>query len=515
MFSRINSFGIHGVEGFPVTVEADVSDGLPGFIMVGYLAEEVREAQERVRTALKNSGCRLPPRKVMLNLSPAGVRKEGTAYDLAIAVAVLCCLGEICREGLEQWAFIGELGLDGRVKPVSGVLSRVYAAFRAGIRRFFVPQDNVLEGTAVAGLEIVGVRTLQELKEILQKRRETEGKWFDGSLFRPGEDQEFDVDYEEIQGLPMVRRACEAAAAGRHNILFIGPAGTGKTMAARRLPTILPPLSLEESIEVSKVYSICGLLKKEEPLLKIRPFRSPHHSITPRALAGGGRSPRPGEISLASHGILFLDELPEFPVHILDLLRQPMEEKRITVSRMNGAVEFPADTIVAAAMNPCKCGFYPDMDRCTCSDMQIRRYLSRISGPFLDRIDIGVEVPRQPPSPPGGRAKGESSAAMRERVIEAAGRQEERLKGTGLRFNSQMKRKQIEEFCRLPETEQRFLNQIYEKYGFSVRGYEKILKTARTLADLDGKKEIGREQLGEAVAFRSFERNYWGMGPLR
>lgn len=514
MFSKINSFGIHGVEGFPVTVEADVSDGLPGFIMVGYLSEEVREAQERVRTALKNSGCRLPPRKVMLNLSPAGVRKEGTAYDLAIAASVLCCLGEVCRSGLEDSAFIGELGLDGSVKPVFGVLSRVYAAAREGIKRFFVPQDNVLEGTAVEGMEIVGVQTLLELKEILQNRREAAGRRFDGSLFQAGECRKFEVDYEEVQGLPMVRRACEASAAGRHNILFIGPAGTGKTMAARRLPTILPPLSLEESIEVSKVHSICGLLKKEEPLLKMRPFRSPHHSITSRALAGGGRNPRPGEISLATHGILFLDELPEFPVQILDLLRQPMEERRITVSRVNGAVEFPADTIVAAAMNPCKCGFYPDMVRCTCSEAQIRRYLSRVSGPFLDRIDIGVEVPRQPPLNPNGPA-GECSAVMRERVMAAVQRQEERLKGTGIRFNSQMNRRQIEEFCRLPKKEKAFLDQIYQKYGFSIRGYEKILKTARTLADLDGAKEIGRDQLGEAVAFRSFERSYWGLKPLR
>lgn len=510
MFSKVNSFGIHGVEGFPVTVEADISDGLPGIVMVGYLSEEVREAQDRVRTALKNSGCRLPPRKLMLNLSPAGVRKEGTAYDLGIAAAILCCLGEARRDGLGQSAFIGELGLDGSVKPVHGVLSRVVAGAKLGITRFFVPKDNVLEGTAVEKVEIVGVESLQELKEILQNKRAVDGKCFNPDLFCQQENAEYEVDYEEIQGLPMVRRACEAAAAGRHNVLFIGPAGTGKTMAARRLPTILPPLTLEESLEVSKIYSICGLLKKEAPLMRVRPFRSPHHSITARALAGGGRTPIPGDISLATHGILFLDELPEFPPQILDLLRQPMEERKITISRLSGAVEFPADSLIAAAMNPCKCGFYPDMTRCTCTEQQIRRYLGRISGPFLDRIDIGVEVPRQPPAAPGSQAQGECSAAMRERVAAARQRQEERFEKEGIHFNSQMKRKQIEEFCRLPKPEREFLNQIYHQFGFSARGYEKILKTARTLADLDGHKEITRGHLGEAVAFRSFEQNYWG-----
>lgn len=303
MFNKITTFGLHGVESFPVSVEADLSDGLPGFIMVGYLAEEVKEAQERVRTALKNSGFRLPPRKVTINLSPAGIRKEGTAYDLAIAVCVLCCLGEIDADRLERCAFIGELGLDGRIKPVNGILSRVYEASRQGITRFFLPSENVLEGTSVRGVEIVGVHSLQELAELLEHPESICGKQFDETLFQTETEPEFDMDFEELLGLPTVRRASEAAVAGKHNILYIGPAGTGKTMAAKRLATILPPLSLEESIEISKIYSICGLLSKEKPLLKIRPFRSPHHSATAAALAGGGKNPRPGEISLATHGV--------------------------------------------------------------------------------------------------------------------------------------------------------------------------------------------------------------------
>lgn len=509
MFSKINSLGIHGVEGFPVTVEADVSDGLPGFIMVGYLSEAVKEAQERVRTALKNSGFYLPPKKVMVNLSPGDIRKEGTAYDLAIAAAVLCCLGEASQDGLEHAAFIGELGLDGRIKPVKGILSRVFAAAKQGIRRFFVPKENLSEGRAVRNIEIVGVGSLRELADILSGRAEAAGFWFEESMFRQ-EEPVFPVDYDEMVGLPTVRRACQTAAAGRHNILFIGPAGTGKTMAARRLPTIMPPITLEESVEVSKIYSICGLLPKEQPLVRERPFRSPHHSATAQAIAGGGRNPRPGEISLATHGILFLDELPEFSAAILDLLRQPMEERRITVSRLNGAVEFPADAMVAAAMNPCKCGFYPDLGRCTCTEAQIRRYLGSISGPFLDRIDIGVEVPRQTDMPVVGRKRGESSASMRARVMSARQIQDERFKGEPCIFNSQMGKGQIARHCRLKKSDERFLEDIFRVYGLSARACEKILRTARTLADLDEKKQISREHLSESVAFRSFEKKYWG-----
>lgn len=511
MFSNIMSFGLCGVEAFPVSVEADISDGLPGFIMVGYLAQEVREAQERVRASFKNSGFRLPPRKITVNLSPAGVRKEGTAYDLAIAVSMLCCLGQIAPESVNGSAFIGELGLDGSIKPVRGVLPRAYAASKLGINRVFLPAENVREGMAARGLEAVGAGSLKELAQLLADPASIKGSWFDDSLFPGEEDPEFDMDFDEIRGLATVRRASEAAVAGKHNILYIGPAGTGKTMAARRLATILPPLSLEESMELSKLYSICGLLTADRPLVRMRPFRSPHHSATAAALTGGGRNPRPGEISLATHGILFLDELAEFPPPLVDLLRQPMEEGRIVVSRSSRAVEFPADPLVAAAMNPCKCGFYPDLGRCRCSEAQIRRYLGRISGPFLDRIDIGVEVPLPPKFVgAGGREKGESSAVMRQRVMEARKRQEGRFAGERIRFNGQMKARQIERFCPLSKADQAFLEDVYRRLPFSIRGQEKILKTARTFADLDGKEEIGREQLMEAVAFRSFERSYWG-----
>lgn len=510
MFSKIKSCGIRGVEGYPVTVEADLSDGLPGFIMVGYLSEEVREAQERVRSALRNSGFFLPPKKITVNLSPADIRKEGTAFDLAIAVAVLCCQGEIEPAETEHSAFIGELGLDGEIKPVKGVLSRVSAAMESGIRRCFVPEDNAAEGTVVRNMEIVAVRHIKEVAELMKDPKRIRVRQFDEAIFRADENAAGGLDFSEISGQQTVKRASEVAAAGMHSILFIGPAGTGKTMAARRLSTILPPITLEESIEVSKVYSICGLLPAARPLLTARPFRCPHHSVTAQALVGGGRNPKPGELSLADHGVLFLDELAEFPGRILDLLRQPMEEGKITVARLNGAVEFPAETMLAAAMNPCKCGYYPDRGRCICTETQIRRYLSSISGPFLDRLDIGVEVPAVSCGELENGGNGESSASMRERVLAARQMQAERFKDSETEFNSRMTKEEIKEFCGLSAADAAFLKAVYQKYGFSARTYEKLLKTARTAADLDGKRQIGRQHLSEAVSYRSFEKKYWG-----
>ena len=556
MFSKINSFSTRGIDGYRITVEVDVSNGLPSFVM----AEEVREAQERVRTALRNAGFCLPPKRITVNLSPAGVRKEGTGCDLAIAAGILRCLweqgekakirkmDETCPEmdGMEdeennsapdwdQWAFIGELGLDGSIKPLTGVLSMVYEARRCGMKRVFLSEENVQEGRAVDGIEIVGVRDVKALTGCLQHPEQIHGQWFTPDLFQAGQ-EEFDVDFDEIVGLPLVRQATEAAAAGRHNILYIGPAGTGKTMAARRIPTILPPLTLEESIEVSKIYSICGLLKPDTPLVLQRPFRSPHHSTTAQAMAGGGRNPKPGEISLASYGTLFLDELTEFQPKILDLLRQPMEEGSITVSRLNQTVVFPAKTMIAAAMNPCKCGFFPDLGKCRCTPTQIRRYLNRVSGPFLDRIDIGVEVPRQDLGMMATeKSIDEGSFPQRVEVpsgIAYSGYYEPRVKASRTRkpgyeqaiyaLPPDMKqykrrhkgryytRRQIEEYCRLSGEDAVFLEKVERQQGISARGHGKILKVARTLADLDGQAEIGRTQLAEAIGFRSFEKKYWG-----
>ena len=517
MFSKVNSFSTRGIDGYKITVEVDVSDGLPSFVMVGYLAEEVREAQERVRTALKNAGFRLPPKRITVNLSPAGVRKEGTGCDLAIAAGIMRCLWQTDETKTDfdwdSWAFIGELGLDGSIKPLTGVLSMVYEAYRCGMKRVFLAEENVMEGRAVDGIEIVGVHDVKVLSEYLEHPDIIKGQRFSPDLFKI-ETEEFDVDFDELYGLSLVRRATEAAAAGRHNILYIGPAGTGKTMAARRIPTILPPLTLKESIEVSKIYSICGLLKPDTPLILHRPFRSPHHSTTAQAMAGGGRNPKPGEISLSSYGTLFLDELTEFHPTILDMLRQPMEEGSITVSRLNQTVIFPAKAMIAAAMNPCKCGFFPDQSKCRCSQAQIRRYLSRVSGPFLDRIDIGVEVPRQElTSSRNGAAssyQNDSSSTMRARVMIAYERQKERFINEEISYNSQMNRRQIAKYCHISNEDSEFLEKIEKSQGISARGHGKVLKVARTLADLDGELEITRSQLAEAIGFRSFERKYWG-----
>lgn len=511
MFSKVHSIGIVGVEGYQVVVEADVSDGLPGFTMVGYLAAEVREAQDRVRTALRNSGFKLPARKVTVNLSPADVRKEGTGFDLAVAVAVLAASGLIEPSILKTCVMVGELGLDGGIKPVHGTLSIVEAAKTAGIRRCFLPISNVKEGLITADIDIIGVTDLRQLADLLNTPERLKPALREEPA-SPGIESAYEVDFAEVSGQLLLRRATEIAVAGMHNILYIGPAGTGKTMVARRIPTIMPALSQEENIEISKIYSICGLLPLNQPLLSKRPFRSPHHTISPQALTGGGRIPRPGEISLASRGVLFLDELPEFQKSSIEVLRQPMEERKITISRLRGSYEFPADFMMAAAMNPCKCGYYPDRNRCTCTEPQVRSYLNRISKPLLDRIDICAEAVSMTYEEVNGKRTGETSVVIRKRVEAARLIQKRRFGGSGIYFNSAMRESQMDEFCHLDQGEQMFLKQIFDHLGLSARGYGKIRKVARTIADLDGSTWIMKEHLAEAVGLRGLEEKYWGGG---
>ena len=509
MYSKVHSVGIKGVEGVPIFVEADVSEGLPGFSMVGYLSSEVKEAQDRVRTALKNSGFRLPARKITINLSPADIRKEGTAFDLPIAVAILTASGMIAPGALIDSVISGELGLDGQIKPVRGALSITLAAKKDGKRQCFLPRENVREGLVIEGIEIIGVDHLKDLTDLLNFPEKQRADCH-GNEWLKGQEEFYGADFSEIGGQLLLRRATEVAVAGMHNILYIGPAGTGKTMLAKRIPTIMPSLSLEEAVEISKIYSVCGLLSQERPLMTIRPFRSPHHTISPTALAGGGRIPKPGEISLASGGVLFLDELPEFEKNTIEILRQPLEERKITVSRMFGAYEFPADFMMAAAMNPCACGFFPDRTRCRCSEQQVRKYLSRISKPLLDRIDICAESGAVTYEELQENKGGESSASIRARVEGARRIQKKRFEGQGMHFNSSMKKAQIREFCSLGKKEQEFLKSVYENLGLSVRGYEKILKVSRTIADLEGCDIIKKDHLAEAVGLRSLEGKYWG-----
>ncbi len=537
MFQKINSAGLWGIDGMLVSVEADVHDGLPGFIMTGNLSRETREAQERVRTALKNGGFRLGPKKITINLSPADIRKEGTTYDLAMAAAVLGAFGILEASCLRDGMVVGELGLNGEVKPVRGMLSLVSAAKEAGLKRCFLPKDNAMEGSAIQGMEIIPVESIQEFAHMLMNPGSIQG--FFGQAWEDLEEKAwdaYDVDFTDLNGQAVLRRATEVAVAGRHNILYIGPAGSGKTMAARRIPTILPALSQEESLEISKIYSICGLLPKDTPLITRRPFRSPHHTITPTALTGGGAVPKPGEISLASGGVLFLDELPEFAAKSIEILRQPLEDRLVTVSRIYGSYVFPANVMVASAMNPCPCGFYPDRSRCRCSTRQIKQYIGRISKPILDRMDVTVEAAPVTYQEFRQHGRNESSAAIRSRVMEARRIQAARFaggvagtegdscsgnfgkemegkgsrKGRHVRFNGEMGVKEIEAFCRLQPEEESYLEQIYQKMNISVRGCHKILKVARTIADLAGEEEIHKAHLCEAVSYRSMEEKYWG-----
>lgn len=509
MYSKVYSVGIMGVEGVPIVVEADVSDGLPGVTMVGYLSAEVREAQDRVRTALRNSGFRLPAKKITINLSPAGIRKEGTAFDLPIAVAILAASGILESEGLEDCVISGELGLDGSIKPVRGALSIAEAAKRSGKTCCFLPLRNIEEAFTITGLNIAGVR---HLKELVQKLQNPASRIF--TMREEGSFEElkanYDVDFSEVEGQLFLRRATEVAVAGMHNILYVGPAGTGKTMVARRIPTIMPPLSPEETLELSKIYSVCGLLSSKEPLIVRRPFRSPHHTVSPQALLGGGRTPKPGEVSLASRGVLFLDELPEFQRSAIEALRQPLEERKITISRIFGSYEFPADFMLVAAMNPCPCGNYPDRKKCRCSKLQVSRYLGKISKPLLDRIDICAEAGPVTCEELLEKRGGEASAPIRERVERAHRIQRERFCEEGIFFNSAMKGSHIEKYCSLRENEKNFLKQIYTCLGLSARGYEKLLKVARTIADLEGCQQIEKRHLAEAAGLRSIEGKYWG-----
>lgn len=508
MFSTILSAAVIGIEAYPVEVEADISDGLPMFCMVGDLSPEVREAAERVRTALRNMGVTFPARRVTVNLSPACIRKEGTRYDLPVAAALLAAMGVVPGELIQNILMVGEIGLNGQVRPVNGVLQTVMMARDQKCRMCLVPKGNVREGAAIREIPVIGIGTLDELitcllnPEEALKRAEPFDEW-------KAELSVYQEDFREVNGQAGVRRAVEIAAAGMHNLLMIGSPGAGKSMIARRMPTILPRLTREESLEISMVYSACGLLQDGKGMAKARPFRAPHHTVSANALAGGGRKILPGEISLATRGVLFLDELPEFSRNALEVLRQPMEEGRVTISRTNGKYEFPAHFQLVAAMNPCKCGYYPDRTRCHCLPGEISRYLKRISGPLLDRIDICVETPRMEYRDLSRTQNNESSAQIRIRVEAARLIQEKRYKGAPWKFNSELGTSTIRQFCPLGTVEQKLMEQAFEKLGLSARAYYRIIKVARTIADLEAEPMIREHHLLEAIGYRSMDQKFW------
>ena len=509
MLSIVQSIALNGLDGYLVSIQVDISDGLPYFEIVGLPDMSVKESKERVKTAIKNTGIHLNSKKIIINLAPANTRKEGSKFDLPIAIGVLISNKEIKNKDLNKFlketAFIGELSLNGKIEKVNGILAIVIEAKRLGIKRIILPKENIKEASIIDGIQILPVEYLNELIEYLngnKKLKEVEKRKIDVKT-----ENKYEVDFSEVKGQESVKRALEIVAAGGHNCCLIGSPGVGKTMLAKRLPSILPDMNFEESLETTKIYSISGLANQENPLIQQRPFRSPHHNISNSALIGGGTIPKPGEITLAGKGVLFLDEMTEFNTSVIEALRQPLEDKVITIVRVNGAFTYPADCMLTGAINPCKCGYYPDRNLCKCTENEIQRYIGKISQPMWDRFDISVHVEKIGFNDiVGDNNKKETvytSNNMKEMINKARDIQRNRYKEKKINYNSEMKPQDIKRYCILGSEEKLIMQKAYEKLNLTGRGYHKILKMARTIADLEGSDNIKKEHLFEAISYRS------------